>query len=640
MHLSLQVYRLSFLTNLYILHCYLTALPKAVNMKPFVHFILLLNLITVAAFANDDKKTVSATLKTVTIFRSGAEMIHTAKAIVERGNNELIIEGISSYVDINSIQVNCPASVTILGVEFSNNYLSPEIISPVLKKINDSLEKVNNEIEKTDIAIATTNDLLNVLKSNKEIKGSQTGLSVAELMKLMDYYKLKSTELQNELSAFKTKKDKLAALAQKLRNQAAEEQNKNTVKGGRVILQLSAAMQGEQEFTLSYITQNAYWTPYYDVKTEDIKSPLKIIYKAKIVQTTGIDWKKVKLSLSTSTATQYGDAPLLKSWFLSYINPVYKMERDMKSNSIQSALAGKVAGAELRKQSSEGLNKETIIRLRGENSFGNGQAPVYIVNGAMMGNADIDKLDPGAIENIEVLQAENAVALYGSRAVNGAVIITLKNGLEDYISVTDNALDVTYDIELPYDVPTNGKQQIATLKETTIPAIYKYYAVPKLDKDAYLLAEVSDWEKLNLLPGEANIIFEGTYIGKSFIDPASTNDTLNLTLGKDKRVVVKREKLTDYSSVKFLGTNKLQTITYELTVKNNKKDPITLLLKDQYPISTNKEIEVELIESTEAANNTEIGVLTWKLDLAAGESKKVRITYSAKYPKGKVLNLN
>jgi len=609
-------------------------------MKPFVHFILLLNLITVAAFANDDKKTVSATLKTVTIFRSGAEMIHTAKAIVERGNNELIIEGISSYVDINSIQVNCPASVTILGVEFSNNYLSPEIISPVLKKINDSLEKVNNEIEKTDIAIATTNDLLNVLKSNKEIKGSQTGLSVAELMKLMDYYKLKSTELQNELSAFKTKKDKLAALAQKLRNQAAEEQNKNTVKGGRVILQLSAAMQGEQEFTLSYITQNAYWTPYYDVKTEDIKSPLKIIYKAKIVQTTGIDWKKVKLSLSTSTATQYGDAPLLKSWFLSYINPVYKMERDMKSNSIQSALAGKVAGAELRKQSSEGLNKETIIRLRGENSFGNGQAPVYIVNGAMMGNADIDKLDPGAIENIEVLQAENAVALYGSRAVNGAVIITLKNGLEDYISVTDNALDVTYDIELPYDVPTNGKQQIATLKETTIPAIYKYYAVPKLDKDAYLLAEVSDWEKLNLLPGEANIIFEGTYIGKSFIDPASTNDTLNLTLGKDKRVVVKREKLTDYSSVKFLGTNKLQTITYELTVKNNKKDPITLLLKDQYPISTNKEIEVELIESTEAANNTEIGVLTWKLDLAAGESKKVRITYSAKYPKGKVLNLN
>jgi len=611
-------------------------------MKAFVPFLLLFTFIHECSFANDEKNTVTASLKTVTIFRSGAEMIHTAKANLGKGNNELVIEGISSYVDINSIQVNCPAMITILGIEFSNNYLSPEITSPVLKKLRDSLEKVNSEIEKTDIAITTANDLLGVLKSNKEIKGSQTGLSVAELIKLMDYYKLKSTELQNELSSLKNKKDKLALLAQKLNNQAEEEQNKNSIKGGRVILQLAAAMAGEQEFTISYITQNAYWTPYYDVKAEDIKSPLKIIYKAKIVQTTGIDWKKVKLSLSTSTPSQYGAAPLLQSWFLSYINPVTKMERDLlsKSNSINSALSGKVPGAEVRSQSATALGRENIIRLRGENGFVGSEAPVYIVNGAMMGGADMEKLDPNSIDHIEVLQGAQATALYGSRASNGAIVVTLKNGLEDYVSITDNALDVTYDIELPYDVPTNGKPQVATLKEASVPAIYKYYSVPKLEKDAYLLAEVSDWEKLNLLPGEANIIFEGTYVGKSFIDPASTNDTLNLTMGKDKRVVVKREKLTDYSSVKFLGTNKLQTITYELTVKNNKKDPIALILKDQYPISTNKEIEVELIESTDAANNTEIGVLTWKLELAPGESKKVRISYSAKYPKGKVLNLN
>jgi uncharacterized protein (TIGR02231 family) len=189
-------------------------------------------------------------------------------------------------------------------------------------------------------------------------------------------------------------------------------------------------------------------------------------------------------------------------------------------------------------------------------------------------------------------------------------------------------------------VPTNGKQQVATLKEVSVEGIFKFYAVPKLDKEAYLLTEISDWEKLNLLAGEANIIFEGTYVGKSFIDPASTNDTLNLTLGKDKRVVVKREKMVDFSSVKFMGSNKLQTITYELTVKNNKKDAISFILKDQYPISTNKEIEVELLESSGAEINKEIGVLTWKLQLAPGESKKVRISYSVKYPKGKVLNLN
>ncbi|HZE83329.1 MAG TPA: DUF4139 domain-containing protein, partial [Puia sp.] len=58
------------------------------------------------------------------------------------------------------------------------------------------------------------------------------------------------------------------------------------------------------------------------------------------------------------------------------------------------------------------------------------------------------------------------------------------------------------------------------------------------------------------------------------------------------------------------------------------------------PLSTNKEIEGELLDSSGAEVNTETGVLTWKLQLAPGESKKVRVSYSIKYPKDKVVNLN
>ncbi len=606
-------------------------------MKAFASFLVISIFFCSSIFANDEKNTVPASLKTVTIYRTGAEMTHTAKATLSKGNNEVVIEGISNSVDINSIQINCPSLVTILGMEFSNNYLLPEVTSPALKKIRDSVERLNNETEKINISLNTTSDLVAVLKSNREIKGSQTGLSVAELIKLMDYYKIKSNELQNELTSLNAKKNKLETQVQKLNKQAAEEEKKNIISGGRIILQLSAALQGEQEFTLSYITQNAYWTPYYDIKAEGVNSPLVIIYKAKIAQTSGIDWKKVKLSLSTSTPSQYGAAPLLKSWFLSYINPVRQIEREMsKSNSIQS-LQGKAAGIVASPGNSETTNN---VVIRGIGSVSGNNEPLYVVNGTIMEKADFFKINPNAIKDVTVLNNASSLALYGSRAVNGVMIVNLKDGLEDYISITDNALDVTYDVDIPYDIPTNGKQQIATLKEASIPAIYKYYAVPKLDKDAYLLAEVTGWEKLNLLPGEANIIFEGTYVGKSFIDPASANDTLNLTLGKDKRVVVKREKLVDYSSSKLIGTNKLQTIAYELTVKNNKKDAISLILKDQYPISSNKEIEVELVESSDATDNKEIGVLTWKMQLAPGESKKVRISYSAKYPKGKIVNLN
>ncbi len=172
---------------------------------------------------------------------------------------------------------------------------------------------------------------------------------------------------------------------------------------------------------------------------------------------------------------------------------------------------------------------------------------------------------------MEVLKDASATSLYGSRAVAGAIVVTLKNELSDYVSVNDNELNVTFEIDLPYDVPTNGKEQQVSLKEFTVPAQFKYYTAPRVDKDAYLLADIADWEKLNLLPGEANIILEGTYIGKTQIDPNATLDTLNFTLGKDKRVVVTREKLKDFSSVKFLGSNKKQVFTYEITVKNNKR---------------------------------------------------------------------
>jgi uncharacterized protein (TIGR02231 family) len=277
--------------------------------------------------------------------------------------------------------------------------------------------------------------------------------------------------------------------------------------------------------------------------------------------------------------------------------------------------------------------------VRGNNSIQAQKPPVYVLDGSIISQNAFEKIDPNSIKNVEVLKGNNATALYGASAVSGVIVVTLKENLGDYISVKDNELNITYDIDLPYDVPGNGKEQNVALKELQVNSSFKYYAVPKLDKDAYLLGEIAEWEKLNLLAGEANIVFEGTYIGKTYIDPNSTQDTLNLTLGKDKRIVLKKEKLKDFSSVKFMGSNKKQVFTYEITVKNNKKEAIQLLLKDQYPLSTNKEIEVELLDYSGAANNSELGVLTWKLQLQPGETKKQRVSYSVKYPKDQYIDL-
>ena len=599
-----------------------------------VVFALVLSLLAVVSRAGNDKTIVPSILKEATVYRVGAELVHTAKATLLPGTNELVIEGISNRIDINSIQIGTEGKLTILSLEFSTDYMKPLIKSALVKRLEDSLEDVTKEYAKIQVQIKTSKELLDLLKANKQIGGTQTGLSVAELIKMMDYYKLKTLELENEMSGYREKESKLQETIAKLRLQINEEEQKNTKSTGKLLLQVLSPLAGTYNFNISYVTSSAFWNASYDLKAESISKPVNITYKAKIVQTTGIDWKNVKLTLATSTPSQQGTAPIFQTWFLSYMNPVARMENTLM-NTVPSMVQGRVAGVSI---ADDAKSSSTSVRIRGQASMKESNQPLYILNGSPVSEEEINQIDPNMIKKIDVLKDASATSIYGARAANGVILVTLKDG-DDYVTMNDNELNVTFSLDIPYDVPSNGKEQQVILKEFSVPAFFKYYSAPKLDKEAYLLAEVSDWEELNLLPGEANIMFEGTYIGKTYIDPNSTQDTLNFTLGRDKRVVVKREKSKDYSSIKFLGTNKKQVFTYDITVKNNKKEKVDMILKDQFPVSTNKEIEVELLESNGAAINNDLGVLTWKLELAAGESKKFRISYSVKYPKDKVLNL-
>jgi len=598
------------------------------NLSMKMKFLLSVTFAFIILFtkATDDKNNISALLKAVTVYKSGAEMQHQFSATLKQGNNEIWVNGISNNIDINSIQLKTPSGVTVMGIEFSNNYLIPVEKSTRIKMLEDSLQIIDKEKEKINISITNTTDLMEVLKANRDIKGTQTGLSVTELMKLMEYYKTKQLELQNDLSAFTDKKKKLDVQYNRIKNQIAEDDKKNTTTSGRLIIQFNTAIAGKYDFSFSYISPNAYWVPFYDVKMESITAPLKIIYRAKIFQTTGIDWKQIKLSLSNSVPSQWGNAPQIQSWYLGYINPVHAMNKTLVSARAYSANT----------LSEAAIANYDIKEKKLDASI---SQPIYVVNGSIMDEQEFQKISPSAIKKMEVLKGATATNIYGARATAGAIVVTLKDGLEDYVSVSDNTLNLSFDIDLPYDVPTNGKAQTATLQIIDAPVLYKNYSIPKLDQDAYLLAVIPNWEKLNLLPGDANIIVEGTYVGKSFIDPNATTDSLNLTLGKDKRIIVKRDKIIDYSSVKFLGNNKVQKFTYEITVKNTKKETISLLLKDQYPLSTNKEIEVELLDTNNADVDKDSGILNWQLTLAAGESKKIRFTYTVKYPKDKTLNL-
>ncbi len=606
-------------------------------MKKFLTGLALLLVMAGPIYARDEKPVFGSVLKEATVYRYGAELVHVSAVKLESGTTDIIIEGLSNKIDLNSLQVGSDGKLTIMSTEFSTDFLKPAQSSALIKRLEDSVDRYNRSYQKIQVDIRTGRELLDLLKANRSIAGSQTGLSVAELIKMMDYYKIKTLEIENDLSVAREKEKLILEQLGRFQQQINEEQSRNTRTVGKLQIQVMAAVAGNYNFTITYVTPSAFWNPAYDIRVDNITQPLGITMKAKLSQSTGLDWKKVKLALATATPGQYGNAPVFQPWFLKFQDPVAQLDRRMLVNSIPS-MAVKEKSEQLDEVVVAGYGTNAGVRIRGLNSMNADKTPLYVVNGMVVTEQEFKKIKPNAIATINVLKDASATSIYGAQGSNGVIVVTTKEGMEEYVSVNDKELDVTYSIELPYDVPTNGKEQQVVIREIKMPAHYKYYAAPKLDKETYLLGELADWESMNLLPGEANIMFEGTYVGKTFIDPLSTSDTLNLTLGRDRRVVVKREAVKDFTSTRLLSSGKKQVFTYDITVKNNKKESIEMILKDQYPISTNKDIEVELLEWAEAQDNKEVGVLTWKLNLKPGETKKYRISYSIRYPKDKNIN--
>jgi uncharacterized protein (TIGR02231 family) len=210
--------------------------------------------------------------------------------------------------------------------------------------------------------------------------------------------------------------------------------------------------------------------------------------------------------------------------------------------------------------------------------------------------------------------------------------------VSSYTQVTETTLAAEFDIAVPYSIPSDGIGQLVDVRNYQLPATYKHFAVPKMDKDAFLVAQVTGWEDLNMLSGNANIYFEGTYVGEAFLDMQNTKDTLDLSLGRDNKVVIERKKLKDFSKRNLIGSTKKEEFVYEISIRNTKKDPIEISLEDQVPVSKDSQIEVEVTDAGGAEYDVTTGKLVWKINLNSTETKKVTFKYSVKYPKNKIVS--
>ncbi len=525
------------------------------SFKRAAQFILLILLFTQNLTAQNEKK-VSSQITHVTVFLNQAQVQRDARLVLEAGTYTLVFENISPNLIPNSIEVKVSNGISLLSVSTQNDYLKRDEKPAHIIALEDSIELLNEHLadykaDKESIVLQKE-----LLLANKNVGGSTVGVKADELEDVLAIYQKKLEEFKVDWMRLSKKEKETILVVQNLQRQLDEYLNGTLSLSNQILVNVKSdkAIQ-DVDISINYLVSGVSWQPYYDIRVKDTKSPVQFLLKANLLQSTGENWKNVKLKFTTANPLAGGTKPVLSTNFLNFD--------------------------------------------RGEvNTFNPYRGNVYKAPAPVMSEF---------------------------------------NNTIEFVKMSQNMINTEFDINVPYSIPSDNQFHQVDLTAFSQPAVYGHAAVPKVDKDVFVTADVVANDLINQISGEANVYFEGTFTGKTQINPTA-NDTLVLTLGRDKRIVVNRTKLKEMSSKSFFGSTKKESNTYEISVKNTTADLVELTIEDQVPVSADKEIEIKPQVNDGGILNTETGKVEWKLKLQPQQQVKVRFSFEISYPSNKKIS--
>lgn len=597
---------------------------------------------------------VKTTAEKVTLFINGAQVARTKQVDIPAGTSTLIFTRISPYMDAQSIQVSTKGKLTITAVNQQYNYTDSASVSQKQQKLQEELKKTEKQEKQQKAELGLINAEYDMLKTNCSVNNKNTTASLATIKEVNQYYSAQLKALKSKELAINEKIEELARKQEQLNAEIAQLSGKSLTPMNEIAVNINAPAACKATFTLSYYVKNAGWFPSYDVRSGSLSEPISIVYKANIFQNTKEDWKNVELSLSSSNPTTGNVAPKLATYWLDYGLSAPQYELNQNGNSVSGTVLDNnrepIIGASV---TIPGSTVGTVTDIDGKYS-------ITIPNGknrlqfAFIGFQTQTKDIRGNILNV-VLQEDTqmldevVVVGYGkasasslkpsTKSIKKAAAIEEEVSMALDVEQTQGQMGYEFEIKVPYTIPSDNKPVVAEIGHYQIPAAYTYQSTPKIDKDAFLMAQVTDWEKLHLLEGEANVYFENTFIGKSIMNVSQQSDTLSFSLGRDKRIMVQRTKENEYTSRKFIGSNQTQSIAWKLSVRNTRPEPVTLTLYDQLPVSRNSNITVTAEEISGGTLDEAKGIITWQINLQPGEQREWSLRYKVKYPKGRILTI-
>lgn len=602
-------------------------------------------------------------INNVTVFLRGAQVTSRGSANLPVGTTELLFKNLSADIDPQSIKVEATGEFTVLSVVHQFNYLEVQGKSNEIKTLEEEKKSIVSKIELLTLDLNVYRAEENLVLENRNLGSQQQGVRVDELQKAADFYRLRLSEIRKSQLQLNNQIRDLNERLNKINSQLGELNATKEKPTSEIRVTVSAKTPVKGEFYITYLVRNAGWIPVYDLRIQDIESPIEFLYKANVYQLSGMDWSNVSLTLSTADPSKSGIQPILLPWILRFgmVAPVISYTPEMmKSGYPQGGLY--IQGL-IRDENNQPLPGATVVikgTTTGTITDYNGnfilEAPVnsQTIVVSSLGYETIEvpinssvlniTMEPSLLVMGEVLIMEDAAesAAPSVRRMSKAREEEMEEPVVAYmapVTIEERTTNIEFVIEIPYTIPSDGKNYSVDIQKLMIPAVYEYSVTPKLDTDVFLKAMIIGWDEYNLLKGDANLYFEGTYIGKTFLNVNSVEDTLNISLGRDENIVVTREKVKEFSSKQFLGAFKKEQRGWEINVRNKKKQNIHILVTDQFPVSGNSEIEVQQIDSGGAKLDNETGILTWNFDLEPGVSKKLAFKYSVRYPKKEVIIL-
>ena len=617
--------------------------------------------------ANGDNKKVTPSIKHVTVFTNGAQVERSLSVNLLAGEQMITFTDLSPYTDVKSMQIKARGKLTVLGVNYRT--IHPDSLQRV-KQLREAEKLVKSTDEKErelKAQLEVVNAQLEMVKTNSSIGNRTTVTPLANIKELNNYYAQETLELKKKAIAIDQELEKLAEIREKQEKTVDSIARIKLKTMTEADLTLQVAQAGKVEFDLAYYVRNAGWYPTYDLRSEGLGLPLQLSYKANMFQNTKEEWNNIPVTLSSANPSRSNIAPELRTYWIDYGKLAPRYDNELGTE-------GSVSGVVLDEEGEPligcsvmvvGTSLGTVTDVNGRYSIalprGKNQLRfAYVgylsqtssVNGSTL-NVRM-KEDSAALQEVVVIgygvskkgrgktsrKREDASMIEGK--VPGVAVSKEPEMPEsELIAVNEQRAQFGYEFEIkqPLTLLSDGKTTTTEIARYQLPATYQYLGIPRADKDAFLVADATDWQQYSLLEGEANVYFENSFIGKTILDPTVANDTLHFSLGRDNGIRMQRTKVSARSTRRLLASNQEQDMTWRITVKNSRKEAVSLLLQDQIPVSQNSNIIVTTEELSGGQLDKSTGIIVWQLQLQPNEQREFIVQYRVKYPKNRRLTI-